>query len=338
MARPEKNTVDYFPHPSRHGKKMAYIRKKYGNDGYATWFIILEQLGSSDRHYLDLSSEIGVMYLETDCCVDQEKLFSIIEDLVKLGEFDQELWRERKILFNQKFVDSIHDAYSKRSSLPPTKHEILRRFGVSVPENDENSSDNSINGVKKPQIKEKEIKENKTKGGVGEKSEKDFSPSEKNENPMNSHPDTKNDLPPPKDLGNKNKSPKVPTIQKQLEMMEKVILPHNTPEFRQAWENWLRYKVEIRKTYKTEKTMQAALKKFADYPPTRGIKAIEDSISNQWTGVFPENPKYNATNQHKNQPATFDQRTFARVYEKLVAHRQPGISNPNSPDGTIHYP
>lgn len=177
MARKEKNTVDYFPHPSRHGKKMAYIRKKYGNDGYSTWFIILEQLGDSDRHYLDLSDEIGLMYLETACFVEQDLLLDIIEDLVKLGEFDQELWISHRILFSEKFVDSIRDAYLKRNNSPSSKSEILEHLSISVPLLPQNSTGNTVTsefpvlkGDGNTQIKLNEIKEDKTilKGMQGE--------------------------------------------------------------------------------------------------------------------------------------------------------------------------
>ena len=116
MARPARNNVDYFPHPVKHGKKMSYLEKKYKNDGYAIWMKLLEELGDNDYHYLDLSNEIQIMYLEEKCNVNQDLLISVITDLVKLGEFNKELWEENNILFNEKFVDSIRDAYAKRNN------------------------------------------------------------------------------------------------------------------------------------------------------------------------------------------------------------------------------
>jgi len=61
MARPERRNVDYFPHPVKHGKKMFFIENKYGNDGYSSWFKILEQLGDADDHYLDLEDQSQLM-------------------------------------------------------------------------------------------------------------------------------------------------------------------------------------------------------------------------------------------------------------------------------------
>lgn len=116
MARKERNSVDYFPHEVSHGKKMFYLRDKYKNDGYAVWFMLLEELGKSDYHYLDLKDEVQLMYLSAEFKVSEVLLLEIIETLVKFNEFDCDLWVNEKILFNQKFIDNISDAYKKRNN------------------------------------------------------------------------------------------------------------------------------------------------------------------------------------------------------------------------------
>jgi|GEM_PF-5844362 len=49
MARPIKNSCDYFPHDKdmRNHKKIKAIRTKYGITGYAIWSMILEHLTGS---------------------------------------------------------------------------------------------------------------------------------------------------------------------------------------------------------------------------------------------------------------------------------------------------
>lgn len=115
MARPERNNVDYFPHEVSHGKKMSYIEKKYKNDGYATWFKILEELGNTSFHFLNLSDDVQLMFLSDRCNISEDLLLDIINDLAKMGEFDSDLW-ENKIIYCQKFIDSIDDAYKKRNN------------------------------------------------------------------------------------------------------------------------------------------------------------------------------------------------------------------------------
>jgi len=126
MARKERNSVDYFPHSVMHGKKMFYIRNKYKNDGYATWFILLEKLGLSEYHYLDLKEDIELMYLSSEIMIEHDMLNKIINDLVSIGEFDKELWDNEKILFNQKFIENIQDAYKKRNNDCINKESLIQ--------------------------------------------------------------------------------------------------------------------------------------------------------------------------------------------------------------------
>lgn len=123
MARAPEYRVDYFPHRVARGKKMFYIENKYQNDGYATWYKILEALGETEYHYLDINSEMNIMFLQDKCKVSKDKLLLIISDLVKLEEFDEQLY-SIGILFNSKFIESVADAYRKRAN------NILRIDGV----------------------------------------------------------------------------------------------------------------------------------------------------------------------------------------------------------------
>jgi len=128
MARKERNNIDYFPHPVTHGKKMFYLRSKYGNDGYAIWFRLLEELGKADYHYLDLKDEVQIMYLSSEFAVSEDVLKEVIKILVRFNEFDRYLWEKDSILFNEKFVESIEDAYKKRNNPCITKKSLLGKL------------------------------------------------------------------------------------------------------------------------------------------------------------------------------------------------------------------
>ncbi len=114
MAREQRKDVDYFPHDCTHGRKMHIIETKYGNDGYATWFKLLEQLGKANNHYIDVSDEMTLMFLVSLFKIDEEKTLLILGDLAKLGSIDKTLYEQHKIIFSKKFTDSIQDAYRKR--------------------------------------------------------------------------------------------------------------------------------------------------------------------------------------------------------------------------------
>lgn len=116
MARPQRNTVDYFPFICQEGKKMFYIEQTYGNDGFATFVKLLRELALSENHYLNLSDPTTLMFLSAKCRVSKEILESIINDLVNLGKFDKTLWSENKIIWCEDFIENISDAYKKRNN------------------------------------------------------------------------------------------------------------------------------------------------------------------------------------------------------------------------------
>ena len=178
MARQERNNVDYFPHPVKHGKKMFYIRNTYGNDGYVAWFMLLEKLGDANYHYLDLQNPLEIMYLTSEIMITEEKLSAIIEDLVRLEEFDKDLWEGDKIIFNQKFIDNISDAYKRRgNNCLSDKNELLLHllskgrlneakcihYGGYCIEKDYKNPQNKIKENKEDKNKENDIKEREQK-------------------------------------------------------------------------------------------------------------------------------------------------------------------------------
>jgi hypothetical protein len=115
MARPERKTVDYFPHFISEGKKMYFIEHKYGNDGYSTWFKLLESLAITEDHFLNLNNESDLMFMSAKCKIEEDLFLNILNDLSKLGEINSELWKS-KIVWSEKFTQSIQDAYTRRNN------------------------------------------------------------------------------------------------------------------------------------------------------------------------------------------------------------------------------
>jgi len=161
MARPERNNVDYFPHPVHQGKKMGYIRKKYGHEGYSVWYQLVEQLGEANDHYLDLSKETSLMLLTGELMTTEETLLSIIDDLVKLEVFVAELWQQHRIIFSEAFVESIGDAYLKRKNKCITLQGLLHLLSDKLRSKPSilplNTADNTQSKVKKSKV-EKSVK------------------------------------------------------------------------------------------------------------------------------------------------------------------------------------
>ena len=113
MARPARTDVDYFPHEVDHGRKMHVIESKYGNNGYAVWFKLLELLGRASNHYININDDTSLMYLESK--LGDEDVMKILQDLVKLDVIHPGLWGN-KVIWIPKFVSGIADAYKRRNN------------------------------------------------------------------------------------------------------------------------------------------------------------------------------------------------------------------------------
>lgn len=123
MARPRKDAVDYFPHFVNWGKTIPILESKFGNDGYACWFKILETLGKTSGHALDCNDSMEWEFLVQKLRVSEETATEIIAVLCKLGALDATLWNEKRIIWSENFVAQLEPVYSKRRVSAPEKPE-----------------------------------------------------------------------------------------------------------------------------------------------------------------------------------------------------------------------
>ncbi len=167
MARPYKQTVDYFPHDTdaSDGKTLTIIQAKYGNDGYAFWFKLLQLLGRSPGHYYDFNKPADWEFLLAKTHQnDTEKAKAILDTLALLDAIDPELYAHG-FIWCQKFVDGVADAYNRTEKGPPQRPGFLvnvENKGVSVEEPEVSANNNSKKPTKTPQTKLKETKLNNT--------------------------------------------------------------------------------------------------------------------------------------------------------------------------------
>ena len=155
MARTEKTTVDYFPHFVNHGKTMFILENRYGNDGYAFWYKLLELLGSTSYHFIDCNNSATWEFLLAQTRLNDNIANSILDLLANLDAINKELWK-KKIVWSQNFVDKIADVYQRRTIDVPIKQDVMdlckQKYGW---------KDVSVN--KKPQTKLNQTKLNQTK-------------------------------------------------------------------------------------------------------------------------------------------------------------------------------
>lgn len=161
MPRPSKCVVDYFPHFVRSGKTMFTLEARFGNDGYAFWFKLLEMLGGADGHFLDLNRPDDWEFLLAKTRVSDVIADGILSMLSRLDAIDSVLW-EKRIVWSQNFVEFLSPVYKRRSVCAPTKP---ADGGLCI----QKPQPNGISADIYPQSKVKESKGKKTNTAAPEK-------------------------------------------------------------------------------------------------------------------------------------------------------------------------
>jgi hypothetical protein len=145
MARPKKATVNYFPHDTVHGSTMQVLESKWGNDGYAFWFKVLESLGNHDGHYIDCRKPAEWELLTAKTRLNDETAAAILNMLAKLEAVDGFLWNKHKVIFCPKFLGRIEDAYRKRKDSLPTPEKVYSALNIEP--NEFRAGETRLNGV-----------------------------------------------------------------------------------------------------------------------------------------------------------------------------------------------
>lgn len=115
-----QEAAEYFFHFARPGKTLFILTQRYGNDGYAGWYRILELLTSTAGHALDVRGEEDWQYVVAYMGVEEDVARGILELVAKLGTIDRELYTKGWI-WCQGLVDNLGTLYTNRRRAPPQK-------------------------------------------------------------------------------------------------------------------------------------------------------------------------------------------------------------------------
>ena len=180
MARPAKVKVDYFPHVTHTGKSIAILETRWGNDGYAFWFKLLELLGDSDDFAYNCNQSADWEYLLAKTRVTDPVALAILSKLAEIGAIDADCWT-RKIVWSDHFVRNLEAVFEKRKRQAPQKPEFTEQKPDEKEVSGENRDGNAaeavviptetdkLNQSKPNEIEAKEPKEREeTRAGAGE--------------------------------------------------------------------------------------------------------------------------------------------------------------------------
>jgi len=153
MARPQKQTVDYFPHDANAcaGDTLTVLQSRFGNDGYAFWFKLLEKLASTDGHYLDCRNSTKWQLLLARTGVNEITGVEIMNLLVEMQAIDKELW-ESKLIWCQKLVDNIAEVYKNRRREIPQRPVITNVNTITTEGNGFTTDESTQSKVKETKV------------------------------------------------------------------------------------------------------------------------------------------------------------------------------------------
>ena len=165
MARPQKQTVDYFPHDAlaSEGTTLTILEDQFGNDGYSFWFRLLERLCATPGHVMDCRNPARWQFLLAKTHVSEDIGCRILNLLAELDAIDADLWLD-KVIWCQNLVDNITDVYKNRRALIPQKPSVNGNNPlVSVVSTEDNPTAGVVSTSESTQskLKESKLKESK---------------------------------------------------------------------------------------------------------------------------------------------------------------------------------
>lgn len=156
MARPQKNSCDYFTHDNdmRNHRKVKSIRNKFGIQGYAVWSMLLEYLTGIDGNefeYSDLEFEL----ISGDFGVSVTEIREVVDYCIKL----EMLFTNNGFVYSESLNNRLAPVYKKRGIAKEISEKQKRIKGKFI----NNTVDTVVSVTETPQSKVKEIKEEESK-------------------------------------------------------------------------------------------------------------------------------------------------------------------------------
>ena len=96
------------------------------------------------------------------------------------------------------------------------------------------------------------------------------------------------------------------------------------PEFEQAFSVWLEYKHQRRETYKSDMSLKVCynkLVKLANGDPVTAMAIVEQSMGNNWAGLFPLKIERNGTTINQQSDRDAEREKLASGYAATIARR-----------------
>jgi hypothetical protein len=125
IGRPLKMSADWFPHQANAsaGRTVAILENRFGSEGYAAWFKLLEIITCSRNHIVDVRNSDSIEFLAARMRLQPDRLQEILAKIADLEAIDKDLWASG-IIWCQNLVDNLASLYDRRRQDLPHKPEV----------------------------------------------------------------------------------------------------------------------------------------------------------------------------------------------------------------------
>ena len=173
MARPEKHDVDYFPFYIKDGRTLFILESKYGCKGTGFFTNVMRFLCATPDHHFQLKDASDRLYFFAKTKCDEESGIDMLNIMANTRKIHTQLWFSGAVIVSEAHLESIKDAYRKRTNPIITIDEIVEKYvstglidvsGGGIADNGGGNSDEQQTtdekGGNNPQSKVKERKVN----------------------------------------------------------------------------------------------------------------------------------------------------------------------------------
>jgi hypothetical protein len=136
MARPQKDGIDYFPHDcdASHDEKIESICAIYGHHvGYSVVFRLYERIYRAGGKLIVSDAETLQILSRNVAQMDPKNFTKFINSCLKIGIFDEKLFKASKILSSDGIIKRMEPIISKRNKMKDMYEKSKIKDGVSTP-------------------------------------------------------------------------------------------------------------------------------------------------------------------------------------------------------------
>jgi hypothetical protein len=132
MARPIKQTVEWFSHDANAGtgRTLSILYNHFQHEGVSAWWQLLERLCSTNNHFIDIRNPEDFEFLAAGMRFSPERLRAILDKIAGLSAIDVSLYRNG-IIWSNNLVIRLSNVYKSRNQPLPVRPDLFNISGLS---------------------------------------------------------------------------------------------------------------------------------------------------------------------------------------------------------------